>query len=188
MKHIGVVLMGGLSSRFGSPKAWYQWKGQSLAQHALSLLLPFCDHLVLVARCDQEVGDWGQNQVIHDEEGVDASPLRGIATVQKAFPHDKLLVIPCDAPWIQPQLLHHLCEYTNDSGAAFEWEGRLMPFPALWGPSSNTYVRLSLMSGNKSPRQCLNQIPIRILGEQIWRKFDFSGQSFQSANTPQELI
>lgn len=188
MQTVGVVLMGGKSSRFGRPKAEYEWKGQSLAAHALALLRPFCDHLVLVARRDQKINAWGHDQVLWDDESRSAGPLRGIYQALCHFPHSQLLMLPCDAPWVHPHLLHALCLFHLGNSAAFECEGLTMPFPSLWQGKDLPEFEQGLTLGLRSPRQMLQYLQCRKFGPEIWSKYDLHGRSFQSANTPQELL
>lgn len=184
----GIILMGGQSSRFGSPKANFQWQGQSLAEHAIDLLIPFVDEVVLIARPNQTIGNWHHHQVLRDNEKITSGPLRGIHQAFHHFPNDNLIVIPCDAPWINPQLIHLLAEFHNDYGAVFEDQGLLLPFPSLWTPKCISAVQSCIEEGIRSPRQCLKLIPSKILDSEIWNKYDSYGRSFQSANTPEELL
>ena len=70
---LGVVLAGGLSTRFGSDKAQAQWHGHSLLTHAVDQLSGWCEQVVIVGR------DNGPAPCIPDWPNPGMGPLAGIA-------------------------------------------------------------------------------------------------------------
>ena len=70
---LGVVLAGGLSTRFGSDKAQAQWHGHSLLTHAVDQLSLWCEQVVIVGR------EQGPAPCIPDWPHAGMGPLAGIA-------------------------------------------------------------------------------------------------------------
>jgi molybdopterin-guanine dinucleotide biosynthesis protein A len=52
----GVLLVGGASERFGSPKALASFRGETLAERAWRTLTTLCDEVVAVGKDDDELG------------------------------------------------------------------------------------------------------------------------------------
>lgn len=70
---LGVVLAGGMSSRFGSDKALAEYKGQSLLSHAVDTLSGWCDYVVIAGR------ETGPAPCIPDWPQPGLGPMGGIA-------------------------------------------------------------------------------------------------------------
>jgi molybdopterin-guanine dinucleotide biosynthesis protein A len=70
---LGVVLAGGLSSRFGSDKALAEWNGRSLLLHAVDNLAGQCEQVVIAGRAI------GPAPCIPDWPRPGMGPLAGIA-------------------------------------------------------------------------------------------------------------
>lgn len=70
---LGVVLAGGLSSRFGSDKALAEWDGGNLLTRAVDQLRGWCDHVVIAGR------QAGPAPCLPDWPRPGMGPLAGIA-------------------------------------------------------------------------------------------------------------
>jgi molybdenum cofactor guanylyltransferase len=49
---LGVVLAGGMSTRFGSDKALAEYRGHTLLAHAVDLLSGWCEHVIVAGRAE----------------------------------------------------------------------------------------------------------------------------------------
>jgi molybdopterin-guanine dinucleotide biosynthesis protein A len=106
----GVLLVGGSSTRFGSPKALAQFDGETLAGRAWRLLGEACDERVAVGRCD------GLPFATLDDAGV--GPVPAIAVGLRAAAHDRVVVIPVDMPLLTVDALHTLAAACRDAAVA----------------------------------------------------------------------
>jgi molybdopterin-guanine dinucleotide biosynthesis protein A len=104
----GVVLVGGRSRRFGSPKALAELDGQTLADRAWRLLAEVCDERIAVGAADDLPFDAIPDAV----EG--GGPLAGIVAALHAAAHDVALVIPVDMPLLTPAALRALADACRD--------------------------------------------------------------------------
>ena len=101
----GVLLVGGASERFGSPKALAQFRGETLAARAWRALSDVCDEVIAVGKADDAhalpfpvVGDGS------DEH----APVYGVMAGLRAARNDVCLVLPVDTPLVTPELLREL--------------------------------------------------------------------------------
>ena len=103
----GVLLLGGASSRFGSPKALAVLDGETLAQRAWRRLGEACDERLAVGkRADGLV--LGLEVV---DDGLELrAPIVGVVAGLRAAAHDVCVVLPVDCPRITAESLRLLGE------------------------------------------------------------------------------
>jgi molybdenum cofactor guanylyltransferase len=107
----GVLLVGGASTRFGSPKALAQLGGETLAERAWRLLGDACDERLAVGKPDELELPF---PVLGDEADVRA-PLAGLRTGLRAASHDLVVVVPVDMPLLTVEALHALADACRDA-------------------------------------------------------------------------
>jgi molybdenum cofactor guanylyltransferase len=100
----GILLVGGASSRFGSPKELADYEGETLADRAWRLLGDGCDERFLVGRGG--LADPG------------TGPVAAIAAGLRAATHELAVVIPVDMPLLTPAALELLAGACRDAAAA----------------------------------------------------------------------
>jgi molybdenum cofactor guanylyltransferase len=100
----GILLAGGASSRFGSPKELAQYEGETLADRAWRLLGEACDEQLVVGRGG--LADPG------------TGPVAAIAVGLRAATHELAVVIPVDMPLLTPAALRLLADACRDAATA----------------------------------------------------------------------
>jgi len=88
----GVVLVGGASSRFGSPKALAQLDGETFVDRARRILGEVCDEVLVVGKAGELPFD-----VIDDASEVRA-PIAGVVAGLHAATNDVVVFLPVDCP------------------------------------------------------------------------------------------
>jgi molybdopterin-guanine dinucleotide biosynthesis protein A len=107
----GVLLVGGASTRFGSPKALAQFDGESLAERAWRLLGEACDERIAVGKRND--GLELPFDLLDDGTEVRA-PIAGVVAGLRAAMHDLAVVIPVDVPLLTTAALHELAAACRD--------------------------------------------------------------------------
>ena len=105
----GVLLVGGASTRFGSPKALAVVGGETLAERAWRLLGDACDERIAVGKREYEL----PFDVLADDSAVRA-PIVGVVAGLRAAQHDVAVVIPVDMPQLTADSLHRLADACLD--------------------------------------------------------------------------
>lgn len=101
METVGVLLAGGLSRRFGSPKAFAELEGKAFYEYAYDALAAVCDHVIVITRPELISRFPGTLDVISDSPKFSGlGPLAGIFTAMAERPARQYLVLPCDMPFI----------------------------------------------------------------------------------------
>jgi molybdopterin-guanine dinucleotide biosynthesis protein A len=107
----GVLLVGGASTRFGSPKALAQFDGETLADRAWRLLGEACDERIAVGKLED--GFELPFDLLDDGTAVRA-PIAGVVAGLRAARHDLAVVIPVDVPMLTAAALHQLAAACRD--------------------------------------------------------------------------
>jgi molybdenum cofactor guanylyltransferase len=100
----GILLVGGSSSRFGSPKELAEYEGETLADRAWRLLDEACDERLAV----------GPGGLTDPGTG----PVAAIAAGLRAAKHDLAVVIPVDMPLLTVDALWELADACRDAAVA----------------------------------------------------------------------
>ncbi|WP_161974915.1 molybdenum cofactor guanylyltransferase [Bacillus timonensis] len=116
-KITGILLAGGESRRFGSPKAFAKLHHKFFYEYAVEALKGNVRKLVIVSH--PALVEQFQNQtsveVIQDlPEYKGNGPLAGMFTAMQKEPSDWYVVLPCDTPFVTDELVKQLITYTND--------------------------------------------------------------------------
>ena len=101
----GILLVGGSSSRFGSPKALADFRGETLAARAWRVLGEACDERIAVGK----TGDTLELPFSVLDDGIaDRAPVFGLIAGLRAASNDVCVVLPVDCPLVTPAVLRAL--------------------------------------------------------------------------------
>lgn len=101
----GAVLVGGASSRFGTPKALATFRGETLGARAARMLGEVCDEVLVVGKA----GDGLPFELVDD--GADhRAPVFGLLAALRGARDDVVVALPVDVPLVTPAALRALGE------------------------------------------------------------------------------
>jgi molybdopterin-guanine dinucleotide biosynthesis protein A len=106
----GILLVGGSSSRFGSPKELARFEGETLAERAWRLLGEVSAERIAVGRGE------GLPFAALADEGT--GPVAAIAAGLREATHDLAVVVPVDMPLLTPDALSLLADACRDAAVA----------------------------------------------------------------------
>jgi molybdopterin-guanine dinucleotide biosynthesis protein A len=108
----GVLLVGGASTRFGTPKALARFRGETLAERAWRTLGEACEHRLAVGK----TADALELPFPLLDDGSDVrAPIVGLAAGLRAAPTELTVVLPVDCPLVTPAALHRLADACRDA-------------------------------------------------------------------------
>ena len=146
----GVILAGGRSRRMGgAPKALLPLGDRPLLQHVIDRVNPQVDELLLsVERSSEAFEAFGLPQV--EDPEPDGGPLGGLlSAMQKmSLGHDWLLLVPCDAPFVPPDLAARLLACALGSarpGAVICYESEIQSTFSIWSRSILPQLELAVL-------------------------------------------
>jgi molybdenum cofactor guanylyltransferase len=145
----GVLLVGGASSRFGSPKALARVNGETLAGRGTRLLATVCEEVLVVGKRGELPLD-----MLDDATPVRA-PIAGVVSGLRAAAHDPVLFLPVDCPLMTPGSLRRLGRACRD--AAVPPSG---PLPGAWAKSALAVLERRLAAGELSLREAYAELEV----------------------------
>ena len=147
----GVLLVGGASRRFGTPKALAPLHGRTLAAHAWDAL-EWCDERIAVGKLADALP---LPFPLTDDDSELRAPLAGLVAGLRAASNDLCVVLAVDFPLVTPELLGSLAAACSDAAAAVPQTG---PLPGAYRRSSLPVFEERLASGDLSIRGALRKL------------------------------
>jgi molybdopterin-guanine dinucleotide biosynthesis protein A len=138
----GVLLVGGASHRFGSPKALATFRGETLAERGHRLLAGACDEVLAVGKADELAG---LPFPVVDDGTDERAPVHGLLAGLRAAGHDVVVALPVDVPLITTEALRAL-------GAAGAVPSPRIPLPGAYPRSLVPVLEARVAAGELSLR------------------------------------
>lgn len=167
----GILLVGGASSRFGTPKALARLGDETLAERAWRLLAEACDETIAVGK--RADGLPLPFPVLDDGSAVRA-PIAGVVAGLRAARSDLAVVVPVDLPLLLATSIAALADACAD--AAVPQTG---PLPGAYRKSALGALERRLAAGELALRDALTELKTRVVGLDPWE--------LANVNTPADL-
>ena len=195
----GFVQAGGGSTRFGTDKAMVSLGGKTMLRRTGELLASVCHDVTVIAPAGKYAdAPW---PVLADRWPGEG-PLGGIVTALNSLkeapaPEDLLalvhgpcpfaLILGCDMPFLTKEFLTFLIERAVASEALVvvpESGRRLEPLCACWCAQSARAIQEAFDAGGRKVTEAMKHVPMEVLDEADWKRFDTDGRLFWNMNTP----
>lgn len=187
-----IVIAGGKSVRMGRDKRFIKLKGKPILQHVLESAAKISDEIIIVVTSDEQrdniSGITGLKIVKDEISGL--GPVMGVLTGLKNCTNEYAVVLPCDAPFIEPKIFEYLVTKCRGMDAAVPVAGSLIePLHAVYNVKAMIAAcenvikskKPSLTNAIKKLRD-VEYVPINVL-----RKYDTNLLTFKNVNTPADL-
>jgi molybdopterin-guanine dinucleotide biosynthesis protein A len=149
----GVLLLGGLSRRFGSVKALAPLGPETLAERAWRALGAAFPHRLAVGKEADQLGL--PFPILYDGVSVRA-PIAGVVAGLREAPTDVAVFLPVDCPLMTPEALRSLADACAD--AALPERGSL---PGAYAKTALPVLEERLESGDLALDEALGQLDVR---------------------------
>jgi molybdopterin-guanine dinucleotide biosynthesis protein A len=167
----GILLVGGASRRFGSPKALARIGGETLAERGWRILEAACDERIAVGK---EADLLERPLPVLDDGTPTRHPAAGLLAGLRAARHDVCVFLPVDCPLVTPAVLRALGRACAD--AAIPRTGA--PLPGAYARSALPALERSF-AAEGSVRGALAELDVRTV--------DLDPALLVDTNTPDEL-
>jgi molybdopterin-guanine dinucleotide biosynthesis protein A len=167
----GILLVGGASRRFGSPKALAELDGETLAGRAWRTLGEVCGERIAVGKAADALSL--PFDLLDDGSEVRA-PLAGLVAGLRVATHKISVVIPVDVPLIHAEQLRELADACLD--AAVPQTG---PLPGAYRQSARPVLERRLAAGALAIHDALEELDVRVV--------ELDPQALVNVNEPADL-
>lgn len=178
----GIVVCGGRSSRMGRDKGSLPFGDEAMLDRVVRIVRAIADDVIVVARRDQLVP--ADVTVVHDPV-EDLGPLAGIAAGLAASNSDLNVVVGCDMPFINPQVLARLASLIGDHDACVAVaDGHASALCGIYRSRIAPNAQALLESGERRVMRLLDQIQTKRVDAEVFRDIDPRLETFVSVDTP----
>ncbi|MBB4823018.1 molybdopterin-guanine dinucleotide biosynthesis protein A [Sporosarcina luteola] len=186
MRTAGIVLAGGLSSRFGSPKAFAEWDGNLFYEYSLQAISPFCEACVIVTRPELVLRFPEEMKVVTDlAPFAGQGPIAGILSGMESIEADRYIVLPCDMPFMEKSVIRKLVGEHRTGATAVILDGKNHPLVSVWDGSARDELRKALINGRRRVMEVQEKIGVRwVDGRSLT---DTPEKVFENVNRPDVL-
>lgn len=167
-KLCGAILCGGLSSRMGTNKALLNMRpGIRQLDYAAGLLSSRCESVLACTGPESRMPPSLPPGVIRVTDPARAvGPMAGVIAALEHAAGSGVLVLACDMPWVDEQVLDHLLA-ARDPGqwitAFIAGDGEPEPMCAIYEPAALGPLNLSAVKGQMGLRQFMKQARVTLL-------------------------
>jgi molybdopterin-guanine dinucleotide biosynthesis protein A len=153
----GALLVGGASTRFGSPKALARYEGETLAERGHRVLGEAFGEVVVVGKTDD--GLELPFEVLDDGSDVRASMI-GVAAALRLAGAEVVVVLPTDMPLVTADLLRTLADAVKGHDAAVPQTGAL---PGAYRRAALPVLERRIAAGELALHRALGELRTRVV-------------------------
>jgi molybdopterin-guanine dinucleotide biosynthesis protein A len=153
----GALLVGGASTRFGSPKALARFRGESFAERAYRVLAEAFGEPIVVGK---EVDALPLPFPVLDDGNEQRAALVGVAAAIRLAGSELTVVIPTDMPFLTAGFLHELAEGAEGFDVAAPETG---PLPGAYRRSALPELERKIAAGEFTLHRALDALAVNIV-------------------------
>jgi len=178
-------MAGGRSRRLGRDKALLVAGGETLLVRALRIVGEVTAEQFIIGPAERREQASGVRVLADELPG--SGPLGGICTALRAASHDHLLVVACDMPFLNPDLLRCLLSLADGYDVVLpRVDGRGEQLHAVYARSCIEPIAAQLQAGDFKIDRFFTRVRVRSVDEDELRRHDPDLRSFRNVNTPED--
>ncbi|MFN2161688.1 MAG: molybdenum cofactor guanylyltransferase [Candidatus Promineifilaceae bacterium] len=180
------IQAGGKSTRMGRDKSFVPFEGRPMIEVVRDRVAGLGDELILITNNPEPYAYL--NLPAFGDIYADCGPLGGIhsALANAASPY--VLMVACDMPWLNRDLLEYLVSLRRTADIVVP---RLDKFPeplhAVYSKACLDPIETKLKAGDLKITRFYGQVNVRFVDREEIARFDPQGRSFTNINSPEDL-
>ena len=186
----GAILTGGDSTRMGRDKIGVMLAGRTLLEHVHGIVAPICRDVMVVTREDRLEATRSTApdscRVVADRM-AGRGPLVGIHAAIAAAATERVLVVACDMPWLQPALLEAMIVTGCGDVVIPRTERGWEPLHAVYDRRCLAAIEQRLEQGPGPVPSFFGAVVVDEWTDERCRLYDPDGRSFRNVNDPGDL-
>mgnify|MGYP006180588665 FL=1 len=154
-----LLLAGGRGQRMGgADKGLLDWQGRPLIAWLHELVRPLTDDLLISCNRNAERYAPFADRLVSDDEADFQGPLAGIRAGLRAARQANVLILPCDAPQLDRQLLEALLNLAGERTVVVRQGEFLEPLFSVIPRALHADLEQAWQAGERSPQRWLRSL------------------------------
>ncbi|WP_339728936.1 molybdenum cofactor guanylyltransferase MobA [uncultured Pseudomonas sp.] len=154
-----LLLAGGRGQRMGgADKGLLDWQGRPLIAWLHELVRPLTDDLLISCNRNAERYAPFADRLVSDDEADFQGPLAGIRAGLRAARQANVLILPCDAPQLDRQLLEALLNLAGERAVVVRQGEFLEPLFSVIPRALHADLEQAWQAGERSPQRWLRSL------------------------------
>ena len=154
-----LLLAGGRGQRMGgADKGLIDWQGRPLIAWLHELVRPLTDDLLISCNRNAERYAPFADRLVSDDEADFQGPLAGIRAGLRAARQANVLILPCDAPQLDRQLLEALLSLAGERAVVVRQGEFLEPLFSVIPRALHADLEQAWQAGERSPQRWLRSL------------------------------
>lgn len=156
----GIILAGGKSSRMGTDKGFVSYNNKPFVEHIIKAMQPLVDDIIIISN-NKNYEIFGFD--CYNDLVKNAGPLAGIYTGLKYSKTENNLIVSCDVPLINTEVLQKLTEQTNDSSEVIQLQSKRknMPLIAMYKKQCMNIFKEELKQDQRKVKKALEKCDVK---------------------------
>lgn len=181
----GVILAGGMNTRFPTLKGMVEVGGERIIERTLRIFRDLFGEVIISTNNPDAYFYLGERMV--GDIGDSRGPMSGIYSSLINSKSKKIFVAACDMPFISPDVVRYISSVETDAGAVVSSiNGRIHPLLGIYRKELISDLETYLDSGAVGLQGFIKDTEAFIIDEGEIRKVDPEGCSFVNINTPED--
>lgn len=179
------ILAGGQSSRMGTDKAFVKLKDKFLIEHVINAVLGLSSDVSIIANEKEKYQTLGL--AVYSDEYLNSGPLAGIHSALVHAQNQNVLILSCDSPFIQKELIAELINEIDGYDACVPvGDGKIYPLTAIYSKKCLLRLSNSLQKKQLKVKEVLQQLHTNFINFDE-TKSAFYTPSFINLNTLEDI-
>lgn len=189
------ILSGGKSSRMGTDKALLPIEGKTMIEHIIAQVKDIGDEVIVITNAPEQYKFLGLP--LFSDVLPDKGALGGLYTAIDAATHPYTLILACDMPFVNRDLLRYMSSLTPEADAVVpkiaapdgekKKSGMAEPLRAIYSKACLAPIRKCIDEDNLKMIAFFRDVRLRWVDEAEIRRFDPDRVTFMNVNTPEEF-
>lgn len=187
----GVILAGGQNRRMGGfPKAFLDYRGESLVQRQIRLMLQVCGEIILVTNHPEDYQAYLNRQVrCVCDVMPDMGPLGGMFAGFAAARFTDIWLVGCDMPFVSPEAARWILDIKQslrvDAVVPFI-DGTVHPLHGIYAKSGAAAILPLLSENRRAVNGFLQQVRCERVAQSFFALYGMDSRFVFNVNTPEQ--
>lgn len=180
------ILAGGQSSRMGQNKAFLEVAGKTIIDRVIAQVAPLTDDLFINTNSPNLYHSLGLRLI--PDVYPDKAALGGLYSVIQAARHPHVLIVACDMPFLNRELLQYLISLSSQADVVIPLIQSSQPetLHAIYSKSCLPAIEARLLKNRLKITGFFDKVSVHYVNRAKITQFDPHFYSFINVNTPPE--